>query len=85
MLVDVTVQLDKTQRLLRQLVAAKAGSEANNSAPINCGLFAHELGVDSVSAEAADKDDHSGNEPPASASSDAAESKPRGRRRFPRT
>ena len=83
MLVDVTVQLDKTQRLLRQLLAAKAGVRSEQLSADQLRLFAQELGADSTNAQATDKDDDSGNEPPASASSDAAESKPRGRRALP--
>jgi transposase len=83
MLVDVTVQLDKTQRLLRQLLAAKTGVRSEQLSADQLRLFAQELGVHSASAEATHKDDDSGNEPPASASSDAADSKPRGRRALP--
>ena len=83
MLVDVTVQLDKTQRLLRQLLAAKTGVRSEQLSADQLRLFAQELGVDCATAEATDKDDDSGNEPPASASSDSAESKRRGRRALP--
>ena len=51
MLVDVTVQLDKTQRLLRQLLAAKTGVRSEQLTTDQLRLFAQELGVDPGAAE----------------------------------
>lgn len=79
MLVDVTVQLDKTQRLLRQLLAAKTGVRREQLSADQLRLFAQELGVDPEAVEDSTKDD-ADNEPPAGASSNSTESKPRGRR-----
>jgi transposase len=78
MLVDVTVQLDKTQRLLRQLLAAKGGTRSEQLSVDQLRLFAQDLGI-SESPVTDDKDD---DDPPAS-QSDIGESKPRGRRRLP--
>ena len=83
MLVDVTVQLDKTQRLLRQLLAAKTGVRSEQLSADQLRLFAQELGVDPRSAEGTKKEDDADNEPPAEANSNAPESKPRGRRPLP--
>jgi transposase len=83
MLVDVTVQLEKTQRLLRQLLAAKTGIRSEQLSADQLRLFTQELSVDAGAAEDRKKDDDAGNEPPAGTSSDATESKPRGRRPLP--
>jgi hypothetical protein len=46
MLVDVTTQLDKTQRLLRQLLAARSGVRSEQISADQLALFAQELGID---------------------------------------
>ena len=82
MLVDVTAQLDKTQRLLRQLLAAKTGVRSEQLSADQLRLFAQELGVNSAArTKATDHDSDDG--PSAGASKDSAEHKPRGRRRLP--
>lgn len=83
MVVDVTVQLDKTQRLLRQLLAAKTGVRSEQLTPDQLRLFAQELGLEPESTEDAKKDEDAGNEPPAGGNSTTSESRPRGRRRLP--
>ena len=85
MLVDVTAQLDKTQRLLRQLLAAKSGVRSEQLSADQLRLFAQELGADAASAAAeTDKDDEdSSNDPSAGANEDAAPGKTRGRRPLP--
>ena len=83
MLVDVTVQLDKTQRLLRQLLAARTGVRSEQLSADQLKLFAQELGIDSASTEDTKNDNDSGNEPPAGVNTDSADSKPRGRRPLP--
>ena len=45
MLVDLTAQLDKTQRLLRQLLAAKSGTRSEQISADQLRLFAQELGI----------------------------------------
>jgi hypothetical protein len=62
MLVDVTAQLDKTQRLLRQLLVAKTGVRSEQLSADQLRLFAQELGVGARS-EATKKDDDADNEP----------------------
>jgi hypothetical protein len=91
MLVDRTTQLDKTQRLLRQLMEAKSGTRSEQLSAGQWRLFAPELSVAGLNpAELTppeaptekDEDDL----PPGSASSnreDQEESRPRGRHRLP--
>jgi transposase len=80
MLVDVTLQLDKTQRLLRQLLAAKTGVRSEQLNAEQLRLFAQELGVTSTSAEANGNDNSSDDDQPTGSNKDAAENEPRGRR-----
>ena len=46
MLVDVTTQLDKTQRLLTQLLAAKSGTRSEQLSADQLRLFAQELSAE---------------------------------------
>jgi transposase len=81
MLVDLTTQLDKTQRLLRQLLAAKSGTRSEQLSADQLRLFAQELNVCEAAPET-QKDDE--NLPPDSNSGeDQDESRPRGRRPLP--
>ena len=83
MLVDVTTQLDKTQRLLRQLLAAKIGTHSEQISAAQLALFARELGIDTTSpAEQESKGEDRDPDPPAASTSD--EKKPRGRQALPR-
>jgi hypothetical protein len=45
MLVDVTAQLDRTERLLRQLLQAKTGRRSEQLSREQLALFATELGI----------------------------------------
>ena len=84
MLIDVTAQLDKTQRLLRQLLAAKSGSRSEQLSADQLRLFAQELGAEfPQSGEQEKKEEDSDNDPSAGGSSNHDESKPRGRRALP--
>ena len=91
MLVDLTQQLDKTQRLLRQLLAAKSGTHSEQLSADQLRLFAQELGqapcAPGAAAEAEeDSRDHDlppGSSTPGSSSGERAESRPRGRRALP--
>jgi len=74
MLVDLTAQLDRTERLLRQLLAAKTGRKSEQLSPDQLALFAAEAGV-AVEEESEDEDDIL--PPPASG---ASTKKPHGRR-----
>jgi hypothetical protein len=51
MLVDLTAQLDKTQRLLRQLVAAKSGTRSEQLSEDQLRLFGLEAGGEQPAAE----------------------------------
>ena len=80
MLVDVTAQLDRTERLLRQLLQAKTGRKSEQLSREQLALFAAELGM--ALPEAEESEDHD-EEPPASASGFGS-GKPRGRKPLPR-
>lgn len=83
MLVDVTTQLDKTQRLLRQLLAAKSGTRSEQLSADQLALFARELGVaTATAAEQESKGKDRDPDPPAGSTS--GEKKPRGRQALPR-
>ncbi len=80
MLVDVTAQLDRTERLLRQLLQAKTGRKSEQLSREQLALFRAELEMAVPEAEeSADHDE----EPPASTSGSGSE-KPRGRKPLPR-
>ena len=84
MLVDVTAQLDKTQRLLRQLMAAKTGTRSEQLSADQLRLFAQELGLDPPSTVAKPDKENDPEDPPASGgTSDADPARPRGRRPLP--
>ena len=77
MLVDLTTQLDKTQRLLRQLLEAKSGTRSEQLSADQLRLFAEELNAAETATEAQNEDDL----PPGSASSsceDKNDSRPDG-------
>lgn len=78
--VDVTAQLDRTERLLRQLLQAKSGRKSEQLSREQLALFAAELGI--ALPEAEESEDHD-EEPPASASGSGC-GKPRGRKPLPR-
>jgi len=80
MLVDVTSQLDRTERLLRQLLQAKTGRKSEQLSREQLALFAAELGMSLPEGE--ESDDHD-DEPPAGASVPGS-GKPRGRKPLPR-
>jgi transposase len=83
MLVDVTTQLDKTQRLLRHLLAAKSGTRSEQISTDQLALFARELGIDTATTSRPEsKDEDKGPDPPAANAS--GEKKPRGRQALPR-
>jgi transposase len=82
MLVDVTAQLDRTERLLRQLLQAKTGRKSEQLSREQLALFAAELGISLPEREESDDNDHD-EEPPANASASEG-GKPRGRKPLPR-
>ena len=83
MLVDVTTQLDKTQRLLRQLLAARSGVRSEQISADQLALFAQELGIDAaITAQQESKGEDRDPDPPTAGAS--GEKKPRGRQALPR-
>jgi transposase len=87
MLVDLTMQLDKTQRLLRQLLAAKSGTRSEQLSADQLRLFTEELSAGPPTATSqtgndSKEDDHL---PPASGPNrgDEEQGRPRGRRPLP--
>jgi transposase len=77
--VDLTAQLDRTERLLRQLLQAKTGRKSEHLSREQLALFATELGISLPETEPSDDQDE---EPPAGASPGSG--KPRGRKPLPR-
>ena len=83
MLIDLTAQLDKSQRLLRQLLAAKSGTRSEQISADQLRLFAQELGLSpAIEEKEGDEDQNPG--PPAAIGSSEGEKKPRGRQALPR-
>jgi transposase len=86
--VDLTKQLDKTQRLLQQLLAARSGTRSEQLSADQLRLFAQELGLDMAvpeSKQETNRDKDSGDDPPSAAgNADAGDAKPRGRQPLPR-
>ncbi len=84
MLVDLTTQLDKTQRLLSQLLSAKSGTHSEQLSADQLRLFVQELNAAEPEADTeTQKDD---DVPPGSTSNsneDQDESRRRGRRTLP--
>ncbi len=65
MLVDVTSQLDRTERLLRQILQAKTGCKSEQLSREQLALFAAELGMSLPETEESDDPE---DEPPGGAS-----------------
>jgi hypothetical protein len=84
MLVDLTTQLDQTQRLLSQLLSAKSGTHSEQLSADQLRLFVQELNAaESEAAPETEKDDDL---PPGSTSNrseDQDENRRRGRRTLP--
>ena len=92
MLVDLTRQLDnaqgrleKTQRLLQQLLAARSGTRSEQLSPDQLRLFAQQLGLaPDAEPEQNAKEGNDTDEDPPPGSSGGREQKPRGRQPLPR-
>jgi transposase len=78
MLVDVTAQLDRTERLLRQLLEAKTGRKSEQLSREQLALFAQEAGI--TLPEPEQENDGHDEEPPAPSGTGAA----RGRKPLPK-
>ena len=83
MLVDLTTQLDKTQRLLTQLLAAKSGTRSEQLSADQLRLFAQELGAEPPATAAENDSKQDDDLPPGSGSGDQNQARPRGRRPLP--
>lgn len=83
MLLDVTTQLDKTQRLLRQLLEAKSSTRSEQLSADQLRLFARELNVAELSRPEAATETQEDDDLPPGASEEKDESRPRGRRPLP--
>ena len=84
MLVDLTQQLDKTQRLLQHLLAARSGTRSEQLSADQLRLFAQHLGTEvPKAAEAEQQKDSDQEPPPPSLGGEGKPSKPRGRQRLP--
>lgn len=84
MLVDLTAQLDKTQRLLRQLLAAKSGTRSEQISADQLRLFAQELGIAPAIEESKQDGEEENSDAPPPAANSGGEGKPRGRQPLPR-
>jgi transposase len=82
MSVDVTAQLDRTERLLRQLLQAKTGRRSEQLSREQLALFATELGI--TLPETEDSADDHDQDPPARAPRARIRVPPRGRKPLPR-
>ncbi len=83
MLVDLTAQLDKTQRLLSQLLSSKNGTRSEQLNADQLRLFGQEIKAPEAAIEKPNNEDDL---PPGSTlgrSDDKEESRPRGRRPLP--
>jgi transposase len=79
--VDLTAQLDRTERLLRQLLQAKTGRKSEQLSREQLALFAAEVGLALPEPQAAEQDQDDSGDPPLSVT---GEIKPRGRKPLPR-
>jgi len=79
MLVDLTAQLDKTQRLLAQLLAAKSGTRNVQLSADQLRLFTQELGAELPNAATEAQTDSKNDDdlPPGSGSGDENQARPR--------
>jgi hypothetical protein len=70
MLVDLTQQLDKTQRMLQQLLTARGGSRSEQLSAEQLRLFAQEIGIELAAAEAVGQEQKkdSNDDPPTASS-----------------
>jgi transposase len=80
MLVDLTAQLDKTHRLLRQLLSAKGGTHSEQLSADQLRLFAQDLEGSQTATEPQKDEDEVPPGPAASGGEEKREGRPRGRR-----
>ena len=82
MLVDLTQQLDKTQRLLQQLLTARSSSRSEQLSVDQLKLFAQEIGIEFATPGVVEQESDSNEDPPTT-SSGGSDGKTRGRRPLP--
>ena len=85
--VDLTRQLDKSRRLLQQLLTTRSGTRSEQLSPDQLRLFAQQVGIELAAPETAkqeDKQQKDDDEPPVAGSGGDSESgKKRGRQPLP--
>ena len=84
--VDLTRQLDKSQRLLQQLLTTRSGTRSEQLSPDQLRLFAQQVGIELATTEAAEpegKQQKDGDDPPAAGNGGDSEGKKRGRQPLP--
>jgi len=82
--VDLTAQLDRTERLLRQLLAAKTGRKSEQFSREQLLLFAQEAGIEIPQGIIPSAEDDDPPEPPSEPASGDQHGTPRGRKPLPR-
>ena len=83
-IVDLTQQLDKTNRLVQQLIAARSGTRSEQLSADQLRLFVQELGIQaSEESKPEEKPDNDSGNPPSASSGDGG-GKPRGRQALPK-
>lgn len=78
MLIDLTRQLDKTQRLLQQLLTARSGTRSEQLSADQLRLFAQELGIEiapEARSESQSEKDSGGDPPSAAGNADGVDAK----------
>jgi transposase len=83
MLVDLTQQLDKTQRLLQQLLTARSGARSEQLSVDQLRLFAQEIGIELATSTPPAEQNKSSNDDPPATSGGSGDGKTRGRRPLP--
>jgi transposase len=84
--VDLTRQLDKSQRLLQQLLTTRGGTQSEQLSPDQLRLFAQQTGIElphSAEPEKKTANEESGDDGPPAAGSGGSAGKKRGRQALP--
>jgi transposase len=84
--VDLTRQLDKSQRLLQQLLTTRSGTRSEQLSPDQLRLFAQQVGIELAAPETAepeDKQQKDDDDPPAAGNGRDSDGKKRGRQPLP--
>ena len=84
--VDLTRQLDKSQRLLQQLLTTRSGTRSEQLSPDQLRLFAQQIGIELATPETVEPEEKlqkDGDDPPAAGNGGNSEGKKRGRQPLP--